>query len=447
MASSNPFSIALTGDVMLSRRLSAVRSDGFARLAATLAAADTVCGNFEATCHAFEPDVTANITAGTPMVTPPGLLGELHELGFRMFATANNHAFDYGERGVVRTVEHLGRAGFVTAGTGAHRKDARRPRYLEVAGRRVALVAVTATFRPWNAAGPQGQDMGGRPGVATLASTPLYHAEPEAFAVVQRYAEDVGLVDELRRKKAFGFYTDRELGLGAAEELPLGGVTFTRAERNDVDHRVDEDDLAALRQAVSEAAGQADLVLASLHYHDMDVVAGKGSAKRSGVKEPARYVRRTARALVDAGADVVFGHGPHMPLGVELHGGKPIFLSLGNFLFQNDTADRVPLQAYERFGLGSGALPGEFFEARSGGGTRAHGGDPAFWTGIVPTCHFDGDELHRVDLTVVDLGRRAPSWADRGVPTVADPATAEKVVAELRALSGPDVEALLKTDV
>jgi hypothetical protein len=39
-----------------------------------------------------------------------------------------------------------------------------------------------------------------------------------------------------------------------------------------------------------------------------------------------------ARAVVDAGADLVLGHGPHVPRALELYKGKLIAYSLGNFL-------------------------------------------------------------------------------------------------------------------
>jgi hypothetical protein len=49
-------------------------------------------------------------------------------------------------------------------------------------------------------------------------------------------------------------------------------------------------------------------------------------------KEPRGNLRRWARAVLDAGADAVVGHGPHVLRGVEFYHGKPIFYSLGNFL-------------------------------------------------------------------------------------------------------------------
>lgn len=47
--------------------------------------------------------------------------------------------------------------------------------------------------------------------------------------------------------------------------------------------------------------------------------------------EPRGDLRRWARAVIDAGADAVVGHGPHVLRGVEFHRGRPIAYSLGNF--------------------------------------------------------------------------------------------------------------------
>lgn len=43
----------------------------------------------------------------------------------------------------------------------------------------------------------------------------------------------------------------------------------------------------------------------------------------------------TARAVIDAGADLVVGHHPHIVQGYEQYGGGLIFYSLGNFLFSD----------------------------------------------------------------------------------------------------------------
>ena len=47
--------------------------------------------------------------------------------------------------------------------------------------------------------------------------------------------------------------------------------------------------------------------------------------------EPRGELRRWAHAMIDAGADAVIGHGPHVLRGIEFYHGKPIAYSLGNF--------------------------------------------------------------------------------------------------------------------
>lgn len=79
-------------------------------------------------------------------------------------------------------------------------------------------------------------------------------------------------------------------------------------------------------QDVARARGGADVVLVSVHW---------------GVEYqpvPCPRQRQLARELIDAGADVILGHHPHVPGSIELYRGRPIFYSLGNFLFGHDHA-------------------------------------------------------------------------------------------------------------
>jgi poly-gamma-glutamate synthesis protein (capsule biosynthesis protein) len=46
-----------------------------------------------------------------------------------------------------------------------------------------------------------------------------------------------------------------------------------------------------------------------------------------------RLQAEMAHKLIDAGADVIIGHHPHVIQGIEVYQGKPIFYSLGNFVF------------------------------------------------------------------------------------------------------------------
>jgi poly-gamma-glutamate synthesis protein (capsule biosynthesis protein) len=55
------------------------------------------------------------------------------------------------------------------------------------------------------------------------------------------------------------------------------------------------------------------------------------------VPYPPLYVVSAFRALIDAGADCVIGHHPHVPQGIEQWRGRPILYSLGNFVFYQPT--------------------------------------------------------------------------------------------------------------
>ena len=53
-----------------------------------------------------------------------------------------------------------------------------------------------------------------------------------------------------------------------------------------------------------------------------------------------QYMIDIAHAAIDAGADVVIGHGPHYSLPVEIYNGKPIFYGLGSFSFHTGHGGR-----------------------------------------------------------------------------------------------------------
>jgi poly-gamma-glutamate synthesis protein (capsule biosynthesis protein) len=68
------------------------------------------------------------------------------------------------------------------------------------------------------------------------------------------------------------------------------------------------------------------------------VVIAIGHCGLEYVPYPPPYVVEAFRAIADAGADVVIGHHPHVPQGLEWHNGRLIAYSLGNFVFYQPTA-------------------------------------------------------------------------------------------------------------
>ncbi len=59
---------------------------------------------------------------------------------------------------------------------------------------------------------------------------------------------------------------------------------------------------------------------------------------------PEDYQKTLACQYIDAGADVVIGSHPHVLQGIEYYQGKPIFYSLGNFIFSNGPYESIVVE-------------------------------------------------------------------------------------------------------
>ncbi|MCW5605643.1 MAG: CapA family protein, partial [Burkholderiales bacterium] len=57
-------------------------------------------------------------------------------------------------------------------------------------------------------------------------------------------------------------------------------------------------------------------------------------------EEALSYMTEIAHAAIDAGADIVAGHGPHYSLPVEVYKGRPVFYGLGSFSFHTGHGGR-----------------------------------------------------------------------------------------------------------
>lgn len=87
----------------------------------------------------------------------------------------------------------------------------------------------------------------------------------------------------------------------------------------------------ALRQDIAVARAQADFVIPFVHW---------GVEYYTGLTDHQRHL---AQVAIDSGADVVIGAHPHVIEPNEMYNGKPIFYSLGNFVFDNMLEEVVRL--------------------------------------------------------------------------------------------------------
>lgn len=85
----------------------------------------------------------------------------------------------------------------------------------------------------------------------------------------------------------------------------------------------DGDDIPSMVEAVAAAKEQADIVIVVIHWGvELDL-------------QPRPEDRERAIAMIDAGADAIFGHHPHRLQPLEFVSDRPVAWSLGNFVWPN----------------------------------------------------------------------------------------------------------------
>lgn len=80
-------------------------------------------------------------------------------------------------------------------------------------------------------------------------------------------------------------------------------------------------DLSLIQEDIQKLRSKVDYIILSFHWGLNDS------------KKPPFWVRNVARKSIDFGADIILGHHPHFPQGIEIYKDKPIIYCLGNFIF------------------------------------------------------------------------------------------------------------------
>lgn len=109
---------------------------------------------------------------------------------------------------------------------------------------------------------------------------------------------------------------------------------------------------------------------------------------------PLPYQMRQAREMIDAGARLVLGHGPHVPQGIETYAGRDIVYSLGNFIFDEPFSCTKRSFIYDA-------------EIEADGSTADRRVVPIYLPHHVPSITA-GQDGERLGALVSALGRRYP---------------------------------------
>ena len=414
-----------TGDAIITRLVRDEPGPDFSDLVRLVRSADAALTNLEIVTPK-SPRIPSSQTGGGHCGSEPFILDELNWMGFNLYHAANNHSTDYTHIGLVDTLDELKARGMAYAGAGRALGEARAPTYLETAGGRVALVAAASSFVVGATAAERRPDMGGRPGISPLRHEKRIILDAPRLDRLKEIDELLGTAEVIRNHNRTGILPINKEGAYRflAADVYEGEAPGIRTKCN-------PRDLEEIARSVRDARRQVDLVVASLHAHE-------GSNLNSNDPTIADFIVEAAHHLIDAGADVFVAHGPHMLRKIEIYQGKPIFYSLGNFMFMFETVARLGAENYEQYKFPATSTPADISDALShwpDSKTKLFFSDRRFWQSVVPV--WEGREITLYPIT---LGLDRPR-GQRGTPRLADAAEGRQILDDLLAL-GTDLQVL-----
>jgi len=268
-AAAGDATLLIVGDTNLQER--SHPEDAFRHVLPILEKADVRFGHLEGLLSTPSPDPNAPDIPHKDRWhhSHPAMVAGL-AAAFDVLCCASN--VSYGASAILETVTTLDAAGVAHCGIGRNMAEARRPAVMARKGVRFGFLSYTSVFWPvGHAAGPS------PPGAAPVRATTAYQPGRRAL------------------------------------EMP-GAPPLVLTTPDPGELRALEEDVSRFREGV-------DVLVVSCHWGV------------SGSHEVAGYQRAVGRAAIQAGADVVVGHHPHVIQGIEVYQGKPIFYSLGNFAF------------------------------------------------------------------------------------------------------------------
>ena len=362
-------------------------------------------------------------SGGTWLNTPPGIFHHLESFGFNFFGTANNHCMDYSYAGLLSTIDFLDRAGYAHAGTGRSLDEASRPAVVRLdCGATAAIFAVDTSMESPSMAGEAGGVFEARPGVSYLRHESVFHVSTRDMLKLKKIAGRCGVNFTRDGEIASGYMLPDRDGI-----FVLGQTAFTD-NPDEPASRCNKADLERLTCLFRKAKEENDLVFLLVHCHDEE--APDESA-------PPAYLKEFCRAAINAGCDAVFGGGEHSMRGMELYRGRPVFYSLGDFIYQGMRVGHLPPDFMRKYGLDVNATAEEGLAARSKGGKIGLQTDEKNFLTVVPKITFENGAVADITLMPVKLGFRTGNPELDGLPFFAEGEEGVRIFERFRALSEP----------
>jgi poly-gamma-glutamate synthesis protein (capsule biosynthesis protein) len=388
-APANPFTVCGAGEFMASRRLNGTAAP-FRAVVSRMQKADLTYAHCE--MNFGRPDelpYTPRGTAGVAsyMNADPIIVKDLADMGIDAMSLAMNHSFDWGAAGLESTARHMAENGIAHAGTGKNLLAARMPAFFDVDGARCSLVSAASGNNAYEWGGLPIGDIDGRPGINPIRVRTRYIVDQASADQLKAIGQKLGVLSPTAAARPQFNITPG----GGAGGTGTADFAFQAGDKFDILSMANPGDVEANVRAIKFARSMSDFVMFAHHNSTSEGSRGTG---------PSQFCVDVAHAAIDAGADVYWGHGWHVFLGIEIYKGKPIFYGMGNFVYGNVHLTRIPADSFESYGKDMNALPTLY---PSGDMHPGGGAEDWSWTALYE-MDWVGSKLREIRLYPVELG-------------------------------------------
>ncbi len=412
--------ITATGDALFVADIPSEYDKDLKDVSSFINKGDVKITNLETNVEKFG-DFPNAYSGGTWINVEPAIFDDLTKYGFNYYGTANNHVMDYSYHGLLSTINELDKRNLYHSGTGKNMEEASTPAIIDVKGKKVAVFAVTAEYNEASKAGYETKTMKGRPGVNYVGFNTYYPITPEMETSLKEIAKYSDVNGRHNLMIEGGFTLPDEDGI-----LTFGSLKFCSngtKKRTELNKK----DKERIVNSIKQAKEIFDCVLVLTHCHDI----GKTSHE-----EVPDYLEELSKACIDAGASAIIGGGTHQLRPIEIYNGKPIFYSLGDFIYQGMRVPLLPADFMIKYGLDINATAYEALMKRSKNGAIGLQAHKCNFLSAIPYMEFENDKLITLTLMPTNAGFEREGKLN-GLPYHAKGEEAKEIFDILNRLSTP----------
>ena len=352
------------------------------------------------------PIYASSYCGGTWLLAKEDTLDDTLSFGFNGCSFANNHTMDFSYDGLFDSLNAAKKRNLPICGAGKDLEEAAAYAVIDTKNGKCALISICATFNDAARAGNPSDYLPGRPGLNPLRFSIEYHITPEHMKALKEMSAGT-YIDGRRNRSRMGGYTP----MPPKGCFGFGEYNFKECEIEGKFSKVNAIDMARTENTIKKALLECENVIVNIHSHEI---------KHDTDDEPDDFLIEFARRCIDVGASAVIGTGTHQLKAVEIYKEKPIFYSLGNFIFQSDMVFCMPDDFREKYKMPYGLTAREQIAERAKLGNGGLHTDVNNFRSLMPFMTFEDGKLTELMLYPLrlDMQTGLPSLADDKETTI-----------------------------